>query len=467
MHEREEGALRRTVIVVGVVVAALGAAAIVALTVSPVRDEVEWRWASLRDSATSYGTYVEEWPNGRHANEAARKYDDAVWEAARDADRVDAYEAYLRELPDGTHADEAGARADDIAWEAARSDDTVGALGAYTVAYPDGSHVEEARDRIEEIHWEDASRISTADSYSSYLDAFPDGAHADEARLRIDVLRWDEATAANTVVSYLAYLGLSGEGAFEEQARNRIATLRRSNEPFLDAQRIGTEDAYRTFLAAFPGHRRAADARAGIRELSGVNIFDLIAQGKITVNAEGSDITEVRLRIKRAVPRPITVKIPIGTFFAARGSFQNMVATAPQEVTLNDNRAVEISVDAACANRTRAIPHGGDGFDVQRSPAQAELRRVVPKIRNEPYDVRQAAIWIITDNANFVEMAILIDQTGTPVILGAEAIRAAMLVDRAGIDVTQKKIWMDVRGLRVLVEDPEVKSWLRKRLGNA
>jgi hypothetical protein len=40
-----------------------------------------------------------------------------------------------------------------------------------------------------------------------------------------------------------------------------------------------------------------------------------------------------------------------------------------------------------------------------------------------------------------------------------------MIVDRAGIDITQKAIWLDRADVRASSGDPEFRKWLRQREG--
>jgi hypothetical protein len=41
--------------------------------------------------------------------------------------------------------------------------------------------------------------------------------------------------------------------------------------------------------------------------------------------------------------------------------------------------------------------------------------------------------------------------------------RAMMIVDRAGIDITQKAIWRDRADVRANSGDPEFRKWLARR----
>lgn len=429
----------------------------------PVREEWQWQLAAYRDSENSYRDYARKWPNGRHTDEAQRRYDDASWREASDQRTEQGFRDYLAEHPQGSHADQAERGIDDLHWEEARADGTFEAFSEYLVQHRDGAHAEEASERREFLAWQATRELRDAVAVAAYIESYPSSAYMDEARVLLDELRWKDTLAANTVRAYVGYLRLPGEGRFDAQARRRIPLVRRSDAPFRDALREGTRQALVTFLTDYPGHRRTADARAAIRDLAGVNIFTLLAQGRIEARVQGVDITEVEVEVRRRVPRPVTVKIPPGTFFVARGPFQNMVATAAEEVTLGDGRWTSVSVSAACANRTRPIPGPGNGFSIERSPYQAELLRLIPRVREEEYDVQQAAIWIITDNATHADLGTLTFQGGERVIGYDDTARAMMIVDRAGIDITSKAIWSDRADVRAYSRDPEFRRWLARR----
>lgn len=175
------------------------------------------------------------------------------------------------------------------------------------------------------------------------------------------------------------------------------------------------------------------------------------------------------VRVRRLGPDPLTVRIPVGTYFVSRNpAAQNMVTTAPAEVTLLADEWVSIEVDAACANRPRDVPESGDRFTVQRSPRQADLARLVPVLDSAavPFAVRQAAIWIVTDNADYGDLGILVSQIpgvsfgGSRVINEYEAAKAMQLCDRAGIALRAKAIWRDRREILQGLQDEELKRLL-------
>ncbi|WP_334110833.1 hypothetical protein [Thermodesulfitimonas autotrophica] len=195
-------------------------------------------------------------------------------------------------------------------------------------------------------------------------------------------------------------------------------------------------------------------------------ITALLRDKVVEAKAEGSSIQEVTVRLRRLVNRPVAVKIPPGTFFVAAGSsVQNMVATEETTVTLADDEWSSVAVPAACANMYRNIPGEGDAFQIASSPAKKDLEKLAPFLAQEDYPVRQAAVWIVTDDADYDDLGTLVESSfsgigGTRVITEKEAARAMKLLSDAGIDVKFKRIWQDRQQILEGLEDPGLKAWL-------
>ena len=202
----------------------------------------------------------------------------------------------------------------------------------------------------------------------------------------------------------------------------------------------------------------------------GKNIFDLISDKIIEVETQGSNITEVNVRIRKLVPYEVNVLVPPGTFFVSRNSSsQNMVTRTLKNINLTDNNWHATSIDAACANRIKKIPGEDDSFQVRRSPNQKELE-ILMKVLSEEYvssEVEQAAIWIVTDNADFDDLGILVRRSaydyygGTRVIKEYEAARAMQICAKAKISIKRKAIWKDKSEIIKGLEDGELKVWLK------
>lgn len=218
----------------------------------------------------------------------------------------------------------------------------------------------------------------------------------------------------------------------------------------------------------------ATATRLGL-DLSGLDqspqdIVDLLAAGKIEVQTEGSGIQSVSLRVRPRTPYPVYVRVPVGTFFVSRNSSsQNMVATEERSLTLTEDDWASLSMPAACANRPRDIPGDRDSFRVQRSPQQAHLARLMPVLDKAgvSYAVRQAAVWIVTDNADYEDLGILISSRGgyggTRVINETAAANAMRICDEAGIKIKSKAIWRDRKTITAGLADGELKQWIEQK----
>ena len=200
------------------------------------------------------------------------------------------------------------------------------------------------------------------------------------------------------------------------------------------------------------------------------DIVDLLDNGAVEVRTAGGGIDSVTVEIRKLVDGPIVVRIPVGSFFvSASAAAQNMVATGARTITLATKAWRTVSVPTACANRPRDIPESGDTFTVARSPSQTDLAQLMPVLEkaNASYAVRQAAVWIVTDNADYDDLGILVESTtgfgGTRVINEAAAARAMKLCEDAGIDITRKAIWSDRARMLSGLAPGATKTWLAAR----
>jgi hypothetical protein len=147
-----------------------------------------------------------------------------------------------------------------------------------------------------------------------------------------------------------------------------------------------------------------------------------------------------------------------------------MVATEERTSSLTTDEWASLSIPAACANRPKHIPENQDRFKVQRSPHQLELAHLMPVLDKAGvyYAVRQAAVWIVTDNANYDDLGILVASQygfgGDRVINAQETARAMQICDEAGVGVKQKAIWKNRKQIVSELADGELKKWLEQKI---
>ncbi len=170
---------------------------------------------------------------------------------------------------DGPAVDAEAARlADRRIWEVAERAGTPEALRGYLQAHPDGAYAGEARRRLagptpdpsaaagdasaEPRAWDEASRLGTEAAFAAYLQAFPEGPNAAAAGRRIAQIRAAAAAA---------------EAARQADAERRAEAARLADRrAWEDAERIGTEAAYRGYLQTRPDGRHVAEATRRIAE---------------------------------------------------------------------------------------------------------------------------------------------------------------------------------------------------------
>jgi hypothetical protein len=198
------------------------------------------------------------------------------------------------------------------------------------------------------------------------------------------------------------------------------------------------------------------------------NLFDLKAAGKIAAEVSGSNIEQVSLHLLNLTDESIRVFVPAGTFFAANNAgAQSMVATGGDYIDLDGRQARSALIAAACANLPLNIPDSSTSFTISQTAPQPDLARVAPLLSRDsiPYSVRQAAVWIVTDNADYDDLGVLVnagygDLSGARVISVTETARAMQILDAAGVNIRNRRVWRDRALLTEHLPEGELRTWL-------
>lgn len=202
------------------------------------------------------------------------------------------------------------------------------------------------------------------------------------------------------------------------------------------------------------------------------HIVDLFENGTINIKAQGLSIEELSISIENLYERKAIVEIPLGTYFVPHdSSAQNMVVTKSQVVTLWPGETQELIINVACASIHQDIPSTDDTFAVQKSDSE-DLDRLLRALEDEQayYQIKQAAIWIVTDNADYEGLGRLVGNS--PNLLGLtnyriigvrEAAKAMQIIDEAGIDITSRRIWRDREFIADRADNKFFSEWVRER----
>lgn len=174
-----------------------------------------WRTASINNTSTGYQVYLNMYPLGEHVQEARKRIAECI-EAEEEAKRLSAIKAeedawinacklnsansfssFLNKYPNSKHKDTATRKlkackeAKD--WNQAKVSNTITKLEGFIKNYPNSIHVAEARTIISELKednaWKTAQNIDTIESYKSYLSQYPNGQYVFVAENSIETFK--------------------------------------------------------------------------------------------------------------------------------------------------------------------------------------------------------------------------------------------------------------------------------------
>lgn len=220
------------------------------------------------------------------------------------------------------------------------------------------------------------------------------------------------------------------------------------------------------------GETDEEDAQGPIAEMavdaSGRDLVTAANHGEIEFTTSGAGIRMVALSLRRRVRHPLKLSLPVGAYFLGRGPSGHMVARQTVSLTLEDDEWHHLRIPTACASLSRPIPACHDSFTIRLQPEPEALRKLMPAIEEAgaSYAVAQAAIWIVTDDADYADLGVLkarpVGQVsgGTRVLGPHEAVEALRLCHRAGIEIRATRLWLDREKIGRGIQDQELRDWL-------
>ena len=182
-------------------------------------------------------------------------------------------------------------------------------------------------------------------------------------------------------------------------------------------------------------------------------VHDALRQGKVVVRTFGGGIETVKMELKRSPKaEPLIVTVPIGTTFMSRDQVQNMVSVTTVSADLQRQGLATLTVPVVCTDINLPVPGDRNEFEIS-SPASAKqggekLQRLLAVIQDSVYGqgaayaARQAAVWIMTDDADYQGLGRL-RYYGRRIINQWETAAAMRLIDEGGFDLSSKRVWDD------------------------
>ena len=199
--------------------------------------------------------------------------------------------------------------------------------------------------------------------------------------------------------------------------------------------------------------------------LKGYNVFDLINDKKIFIEARGSGIQKVKLFIENKSSESFNIIIPAGTYFSSKDRFvKSMISIKKVKIRIGKDKKKNIYIDAVSINFKKRIPNISNVFSVVKNSKMDFLNKVIENTKNlkVKHNVIQATIWIVTDNVTYDDFKRFV--IGLKSILKADDIVKAMQIcENSGVDITKKAI---IRAKEILLEsltNKALKNWLKNK----
>ena len=267
-------------------------------------------------------------PAQSSAGQAEREY----WATVERFDTRTGYEAYLNRYPNGAYAPTARARLSAISDDPLRVPrqaedalslsteqrrgiqadlvtlgfDTRGVDGIFGAGTRGAVRSWQSREGLDETGYLDAGQIATLDRQAARRQAELD-IEAERRRAQLEAADrafWDETGRGREEAGLRRYLERYPDGIYAEQAEanlaaiaeeNRAASAAEDRSAWERARQVGSPEAYRRYLSAFPEGAYADQARAQLQE-SDVDQQALAGERALGLDAVGRRLVETGLR---------------------------------------------------------------------------------------------------------------------------------------------------------------------------
>lgn len=132
-----------------------------------------------------------------------------------------------------------------------------------------------------------------------------------------------------------------------------------------------------------------------------IELGQALELGLVDATLKGDGLQSVALEMTSSSADELIVVIAAGTWFEPkRAATQSMIAIATLEVLLAPDESGTWSVDVACGKMRRDQPGDDDRFSLAAKPADGDLALLLasPGLADQPFRVKQFAIWTLTNN---------------------------------------------------------------------
>ncbi len=209
------------------------------------------------------------------------------------------------------------------------------------------------------------------------------------------------------------------------------------------------------------------DDTGGIESRSVIQEYDIleaVGAGHIEVTAAGLDAETASLSIRRTRPEPMVITLSVGTYFETPGGAGDVIARRDGAIVLLEDDPRDWRVLVRSTPWTGPPPQPRDRLEIRSPGEHLAMRNVMWVFQGlnlhpmvEPL-VQQLALWIASEDAGYDVLAE--HASGAPVPAEEAVALAVAYVNSTGIDVTQRRIWIDRERFIPAVTDQGLKRFL-------
>ncbi len=249
-------------------------------------EEKDWLLTKEANSVEAYQTFLNNYPESKHENEASAKIayltELVIWKNIRDENTAWAYNYYLENYPDGNFAEDAKEQLYTLsndrykkngATNGKRKSQTKASTLQYDQNENSGENKDESISEEELTTWNKAKKDHTVAAFNAYLNAYPKGQFAKEAHKEAIFLSklderiaktealdkdkqkemeddiWKSVVENDTLEAYGEFYKQFPDGKYAEQAKQKIEAFEREMDE-VELEHFNEEKAYKQAIAA-------------------------------------------------------------------------------------------------------------------------------------------------------------------------------------------------------------------------
>lgn len=250
--------------------------------IDSLQEELDWQETFAVDEIQSYNTYLINYPNALHYDEAVNRIaairEEQYWKKSESKNTIEAYQRFLERYPDSKFAANAkkgiAILEEQQAWDLAEAEHSIEGYKQFRETYPQSDFSEMAMERItileENQAWQLAREAATVEAMDQFLIDFPYGNNYESAlktTVRFRKAKADLAHAKTTKSAgdYYKVFEESPDSFYGKEAKKLYDEI---DEPaWAKAKRYNSVRYYDRYMKNFPNGNHYSEAERAIVDI--------------------------------------------------------------------------------------------------------------------------------------------------------------------------------------------------------